>query len=142
MMKTIKDIETAQNRIASAMSDKGIRNPRPKLEIEFSGRYCLWLHADSLIGGQKCHSFYASDIGKLFEEADAFVADLPSPDEKAVHDYMVSLAQTADLGLELGIDDEFVAPIRNAKEGLAQTLLAAPNEAIAAPATLAGWLAE
>ena len=60
-MKTIKDIETAQNRIASAMSDKGIRNPRPKLEIEFSGRYCLWLHADSLIGGQKCHSFYASD---------------------------------------------------------------------------------
>ena len=141
-MKTIKDIEAAQNRIASAMSDKGVRNPRPNIEIDFGDRYKLWLHADSLIGGQECCYFYADELDELFEKADALIADLPSPEEKAAHDYMVSLARIADLGLELGIDDEFVAPIRNAKEGLAQTLLAAPNEAIAAPATLTRGLLE
>jgi hypothetical protein len=123
MIKTIEDIHAALDGIASAMTDKGIVNPRQSIDFKQDGRVQGWLHASSPIGDETCVPFYGNSATLLLDEMLAHVVALKSKEEEAVATWQKDVAKVIDDGHDLNLPDNVMAPLRASSQAMTENLL-------------------
>lgn len=121
-INSLAELDVALFSIEGKMSDKGISNPSPQINYHAGGRCTLWLHFDGTVKDQRCHSFYGT-VDKCLKAASNFIADLPSAEDAATHEYMAKIARAVDFAKDNGIDDEYVAPLRGVTCAMTENLL-------------------
>lgn len=95
----------------------------PDATISSSGRVRIGLYAKSCSDDPQ---FARGDtFEECFEAAFAIVADMPTPENKALHHHMKLLADVVDHGVANIIPDEYVDPARVTIKAMTDNLLTA-----------------
>jgi hypothetical protein len=123
MIITIEDIHAALDGIAAAMIDKGIVNPLPEIEFKQGGRIDGWLHASSLMGGERCVQFNGHSATTILAEMLDHVVALKSKEEEAVMAWQKDVAKVIDDGHDLNLPDNVMAPLRASSQAMTENLL-------------------
>jgi hypothetical protein len=123
MIKTIEDIHAALDGIAAAMTDKGILDPRPDVELKQGGRITGWIHARGPIGGYVSGSFYGDNATTILADMLAHVVALKSKEEEAVATWQKDVAKVIDDGHDLNLPDNVMAPLRASSQAMTENLL-------------------
>lgn len=122
-IRTIEDINAALDRIASAMTDKGILGPKPDIKFTHGWQLSGWLHADSLIGGENYVHFYGSDATIVTDDMLAHVVALKSADEERIAKWQKDLAHVIDEGHDLNLPNNVLDPLRTSSQSMTENLL-------------------
>lgn len=72
---------------------------------------------------RQCQSFRGDTLAEIFQQADGFVAALPSADEAKLHEFMGALGKVIDLGRSRGVDVEFVNPLIATMKRLSENVI-------------------
>ena len=122
-IKTIADINAALNGIASAMTEKGILEPRANIHFYQGGRVQGFLHASSPIGGRHCVSFYGYYATDILADMLAHVVALKSAEDEAVMAWQKDVAKVIDDGHDLNLPNNVMAPLRASSQAMTENLL-------------------
>ena len=124
-IKTIEDIHAALDRIAAAMTDKGIINPRPEIQFKQGGRVSGWLHANSPIGGEHCVRFNTLEDSAtlLLSNMLAHIVALESKEDWRLSLWQKDVAKVIDDGHDLNLPDNVMAPLRASSQAMTENLL-------------------
>lgn len=126
-----KEIQKRLDALMTAMVAKGLKTPCAQFDAE-SGKveFCIYLRWQdpTRIGGS---SFVTDPFKfvkgknpeKIFEEAGAFIATLPSAEEAKLRQFMGALANVIDLGKSNGIEVEFMNPLAATMKKLSENIL-------------------
>ncbi|SCB30569.1 hypothetical protein [Rhizobium lusitanum] len=126
-----KEIQKRLDQLMKAMIDKGLKQPCAQFDAE-SGNiefrvYLRWQDPTKLGKDRYSDGLFKfiknDDPGKAFEEADEFVAAMPSGDEARLHQFMGALATVIDLGKDNGIEVEFMNPLQATMKKLSENIL-------------------
>lgn len=118
-------IRTRINAIAKAMMAKGLRNPDAHCKLSANVQPSVYLTWDNLKSRYDNHYkwFNNANISTMLDEADAFVAALPSPDETRLNEFMAALGSAIDLGRQNNIEVEFVNPLISTMKRLSENVI-------------------
>lgn len=108
----ITEIQARLDALAVAMVAKALRTPTAEFEIrsQVVSRVTLsWQGPGSTYNNE--YEFIDGGPEEALAKADAFVADLPSPEEARMKAFLHSLAETIELGKQGDIDVEYVNPL-------------------------------
>jgi len=129
---TYDEIKTALAGIVPMMTEKGLRLPEAIARINGEGT------SGVIIGYAKTPSSFYADERKYFNiettvaeaiaEARAWVEALPTPENKAMTDYMGLLATAIDFGHDNNIPAEYVDPVRVTQKAMTENLLTKGGE--------------
>lgn len=125
----IQIIQARLDRMAVAMSEKGIRTPEATLRIESgdaSPRLYLSKADPKYSSGSITTVFEYFRDGTLAEKldaADAVIAALPSPEEARRNEFMAALGKVIDLGRANGIELEYLNPLSATMKRLSENAL-------------------
>ena len=123
-IKTIEDIHAALDGIAAAMTDKGILDPRPDVQLRQEGRVTGWLHSADTIGDKDYVSFYGNSATIVLEDMLAHIVALKSKEEEeAVMAWQKDVAKVIDNGHDLNLPDNVMAPLRASSQAMTENLL-------------------
>lgn len=125
-----KEIQKRVNALSKAMLGKGLREPVARLEIESNLMtfevMLRWKDVTKPDSGYSSgeYKFFKKKSPELgFDEADAFVAAMPSAEETRTKQFMGALANVIDLGKSNGIDVEFLNPLQATMKKLSENIL-------------------
>lgn len=103
-----KDIQRRLDAMPAAMSAKGLRLPEAALWAKANEEIRCWVSwntgASNRYSDEKTEVFRGSAPASLLDEAEAFIAALPSADETKRNTFLNALGKVIDLGNELGQD--------------------------------------
>ena len=122
-IKTIEDIHAALDGIAAAMTDKGIINPKPQIELKAGDTVTGWLFAYSLIGGKSSIRFAGGSAADVIADMLAYIVALKSADEERVAAWQKDVAKVIDEGHDLNLPDNVMAPLRASSQAMTENLL-------------------
>lgn len=124
-METIKDIDDALDALASAMGDKGLPTPTPRLTRCHGGRSYIWLDWGSSrkVNGETYKSFHADTPTLSIAAAMDWIYNLPSPEQEAIRTFHAKVGAAIEFGRDNGIDDEYVTPLVETRKAMTENLL-------------------
>lgn len=126
-----KEIQKRLDALMTAMVAKGLKTPSAQFAAE-SGKvefriYLRWQDPTKIDGSSFVTDPFKFITGKnpekIFEEADAFIATLPSAEEAKLRQFMGALANVIDLGKSNGIEVEFMNPLAATMKKLSENIL-------------------
>lgn len=126
------EIRTRLSELAKAMMAKGLRQPSAQFDAESDNvefRVYLRWQDPTKIASRTSYSdglyefIRDADAEKAFDEADAFVAAMPSADETKLKQFMGALGAVIDLGKDSGIEVEFLNPLQKTMKKLSDNIL-------------------
>lgn len=122
-----KDIQTRVNAISKAMLGKGLRKPNADLRIAANVRVEIllrWQDPTKPDFFQDVLKFIGGDTPEdALDNADSFIAALPSAEEAKLNQFMGALANVIDLGKDNGVDVEFLNPLAATMKKLSDNIL-------------------
>lgn len=118
-------IQKRLNAIAKAMMAKGLRNPDAQFELRANVEPNVYLRWDNIKDRYNGHYkfIHGTNAISMLDEADAFVAAMPSPEQARMNDFMVALGSVIDLGRETNIEVEFVNPLIATMKRLSENVI-------------------
>ena len=125
-MKTIQEIQTALDALVVDMTLKGVPVPKATVRIKSDARPSLRIEStigDKLYDGRYYKYFLGDNLAKCFADAAAYIATLPSPEEKVARTYLRKVADAVDYATENSIADEYVLPLRGVSCAMTSNLL-------------------
>lgn len=134
-MMTLEEIQAALDQLVTDMMAKNVVDPRAEFHLRSgAARFysvTLWCDYEA-----KCFDgeYYQAFINKprpeaALEAARVYIAGLPDPSAKVMRTYLRKLADALDYATEHSIADEFVQPVRLARQAMTENLLPPPVEA-------------
>jgi len=127
---TIEEIQARLDALASAMADKGLRQPEAKAQIEAGGRLLVfpaWRKTAGSVYGDACEVFARYRIPAALDADDAWCAALPTAETITMRTYLGKLADAVDYGHANGIPAEYVDPVRITQKAMSDNLLGSPE---------------
>jgi hypothetical protein len=123
---TEQEIQKAIDAIPAMMNAKGLR--QPEVVVRFNANEGITASArwdDGKGGYQPSGSEYfaASNASKTIQEILAWVHDLPSAEETKRNQFLSALGGVIDLGKQLGIDVDYVNPLRDTMKRLSENVI-------------------
>lgn len=119
----LNEIQTRLDALAVAMSERGLKNPKAEFHIESGKCQCVILMWQPASGSG--FEWFRSDVATALDNADAYVAALPTPEEHHRNEFLRLASVAADYGNAHGIDAEFVNPITEAMKRISSNAIAA-----------------
>lgn len=127
-----KEIQTRLDALLKAMLAKGLKQPSAQFDMqaaEVETRvYLRWqdqtktLRRDTYSDG--IFEFIRhKEPKKAFDNADAFIAKMPSAEEARLKQFMGALGAVIDLGKENGVEVEFLTPLKATMKKLSDNIL-------------------
>lgn len=109
----IEQIQKRLDALAAKMGAKALRSPAAEFEFRSNqGPRIVLKHNKALSGWDTDYEFFPGDSpAEAFDKAEEWVADLPTPEERKLSEFMKAVAVAIDLGRENGIDADFVNPL-------------------------------
>lgn len=126
------DIQKRINALSTAMLAKGLKRPSAQFDAQSDVTefrvYLRWDDPAKIASGYSYndnlyHFIKNEDAEKAFEEADAFVAALPSAEEAKLKQFMGALGAVIDLGKDNGVEVEFLNPLQKTMKKLSDNIL-------------------
>ena len=118
------DIATIQSRIDAmvvVMLAKGKKKPDATFSLRSNASFSVcvrWDKPKDVLGEYK---YFRGD--DALDQADAFLAELPSPEQAKFNEFMTALGGVIDLGRENGIETEFLNPLSATMKRLSENAL-------------------
>ena len=125
-MKTIQEIQTALDALVVDMTIKGVQVPDATAHIKSYARPSLSIETtigDKPFDGRNYKYFFGDNLAECFADAAAYIATLPSPEEKVARTYLRKVADAVDYATENSIADEYVQPLRGVSCAMTSNLL-------------------
>jgi hypothetical protein len=119
------DIQVRVDQLVKAMLAKGLPQPSADFEVRsnLSPRIVLWWKNGDKSYDRHCELVGGSDPETILDEADKFIAELPSAEENRRNAFLSALGKVIDLGRENGIEVEFINPLVKTMKRLAEAAL-------------------
>lgn len=134
-MMTLEEIQAAIDQLVTDMMAKNVVQPRAEFTIK-SGEHrpfsvALWCSTEArCFDGDYLRGLYSNPTPEAaLEAARSYIAALPDPETKVMRTYLGKLADALDYATEHSIADEFVEPVRLARQAMTDNLLPPPVEA-------------
>lgn len=124
-MMTQDEMQAAVDALAVDMAAKGLRMPEVAIKVNSQaaiGLFASW-REKSGANYQKYEFFHAATLPDQIAEARAWVADLPTPEERATREFQAALGKLIDLGQENGIAVDFLNPLTAMAKALAENAI-------------------
>lgn len=121
---TVEEIQKRVDAMSAAMLTKALAQPSARFGIESNAEFTVtfaW-HSRGKNWAHK-HEFFRGSLAKVLDEADAWIAARPSPEEKRMQDFMLSLSETIELGKKIDTEVDFVNPLVVLMERLSKNAL-------------------
>jgi hypothetical protein len=119
---TTEEIQRRVDVLSKAMLAKAVSQPAVSLSIESNKSDCSV--ALSWPGkSYRDYKFLRGTPEQALDAADAYVADLPSPEQARMRDFMHSLSETIELGKKIDTEVDFVNPLIVLMERLSKNAL-------------------
>lgn len=115
--------------LAFAMTAKGLREAVAKISLESHAEISVYLRwkdvtkPDWSFGQEEFKFLKGSTPEEAFDEADRYVAALPSADEAKLKQFMGALANAIDLGRQNGVDVDFINPLQETMKRLSKNII-------------------
>ena len=122
------DTKIAQKRVndlSAAMVAKGMVAPEAELHLTSNkcpGVYLRW-NDKSANYGSASEWLSADTITDAFDEAVAFIAARPSPEQARLSEFMRALGKAVDIGKEYGIDADYLNPLVASMKRLSENVI-------------------
>ena len=124
------EIQKRVTALSKAMLGKGLREPVAQFSIESDLTaveiMLKWkdvTKTDGRYSSGEYKFFKVKSAEKAFDEADAFVAAMPSAEETRTKQFMGALANVIDLGKANGIEVELLNPLQATMKKLSENIL-------------------
>jgi len=123
-----KQIQTVTNRLAKAMTAKGLREPSAEVQIESHAEMTIvmrWKDArvETYISDSKYKFIRGGDLKEMIAEADAYIAELPSAEETRMNEFMGALGKVIDLGRKNGVEADYLNPLVASMKKLSENII-------------------
>ena len=124
-MMTQDEMQAAVDALAVEMAAKGLRMPEVEIDICSGKDARMWMrwakpgarYADEL------HRIYGDTIPDQITAARAWIAALPTPEERATREFQAALGALIDLGRENGIAVDFLNPLTEMAKRLSENAI-------------------
>lgn len=123
---TIEEIQTALAELVAAMVEKGIVKPNASARIMTGSRHSIHLQCSyerKAFDGKDYLFLYGETLPQCLDDASAYIAALPSPEEAVTREYLNRVASAIDYARENSIADEYVQPLRGVTCAMTENLL-------------------
>lgn len=124
----VTEIQKRLDKLVSAMGAKGMSQPSANVIIKSHQQPALSLdwksQSEAKLGSDGAYEYFRGDsLRDLFDRADQWVAERPSPEEAKLREFMSAVGKAADMGRELGIEADFVNPLTVLMKTLSENAL-------------------
>lgn len=123
---TIEEIQTALGELVAAMVEKGVIRPSAEFKIKSGSNFYVYLwsgHEAKSFYGEYMKVFSDDTPAEAIDNACAYIAALPSPEEAVTREYLTRVASAIDYATENSIADEYVTPLRTVTCAMTENLL-------------------
>lgn len=122
------EIQARIDRMPAALNVKGRREPEVMYWINANSHSQVviqWKNSKADSWGSKVdfNVIRGETVEELLDNADAFIAAMPSPEAARMAEFTEALAGVIELGRQNGIDVEFVNPLTEAMKRLSENAL-------------------
>lgn len=122
------DTKIAQKRVddlSAAMLAKGMISPKAQLNIKSHAQPLIYMEwsDESTQFGTAYMAFPADTIAEAFDQALAFVAARPSPEQARLNEFLGALGKVIDLGKRLGIEADYLNPLVASMKKLSENII-------------------
>lgn len=125
IIATVADVQKRIDAMPSAMSAKGLREPRAEFTLSANSEmrgYLAWKDKKNSYG--EAYEFIrGKSVSDVLVKLEAFIAKLPAPEEARMKEFMTALSDVIELGRQNGIAVEFVNPLAETMKRLASNIL-------------------
>lgn len=124
----INEIQKRIDKMPSAMSAKGLVEPEAEFILEANAQSHVRLHWYKDAAARKGYNpsyqyIRQGSIARKLDDADLFIANLPSRKEAQFQEFMTALGGVIDLGKSNGIEVEFLNPLSATMKKLSENAL-------------------
>lgn len=120
----ITDIQGKLEQLNAALEAKGYTQAACQFHIDSGALSEFWIVVKCSAGGDSMSEYCCGETyDYVVNEADAFIRNLPSMEEKRLHNFMDGLGKLIDKGRDIGIDVEFLNPLTASMEKLSKNVL-------------------
>ena len=126
----IEEIQTALGELVAAMVEKGAIRPSAEFKIKSGANFYVYLwcaHETRQFDGEYMKVFSDDTPAEAIDNACAYIAALPSPEEAVTREYLTRVASAIDYATENSIADEYVTPLRGVTCAMTENLLTEEN---------------
>ena len=126
----IEEIQTALGELVAAMVEKGAIRPSAEFKIKSGANFYvhLWCAPETRqFDGDDAKFCRADTVSECIDNARAYIAALPSPEEAVTREYLTRVASAIDYATENSIADEYVTPLRTVTCAMTENLLTKEN---------------
>lgn len=104
----VEQIQKRLDALEKKMGAKALRSPAAEFEFRSNqGPRIVLKHNKGLSGWDTDYEFFPGDSpAEAFDKAEEWVADLPTPEERKLSEFMKAVSVAIDLGRESGIQAE------------------------------------
>ena len=125
---TAAEIQKAVDKLAKAMTAKGLRAPRAQINFESHKAAELFLvwkdaRAETAYSDDKYKFIKGETLAKLISEAEAFIRQLPTAEETRMHEFMGALGKVIDLGRQNGVEADYLNPLVASMKKLSENII-------------------
>lgn len=108
---TIKEIQERVDALSAAMLAKALPQPSASFSVDANVQPRLNISWHSKTS-YRDYEFFDGAVDKMFDDAVAYIAALPTPEQARMTAFMASLGETIELGKKADVDvEEFVNPL-------------------------------
>lgn len=119
------EMQAAVDALAVDMAAKGLRMPEVDINVR-SGKatdLVMWWAGPNKNYSDKHTTIRAATLPDQITAARAWVADLPTPEERATREFQAALGKLIDLGRENGIAVDFLNPLTEMAKRLSENAI-------------------
>lgn len=111
--------------ISAAMLAKGLREPGVSVHVKANEAPCVLIGwRDKSRGYESAYlSFHEDTLHASLLAAEEHAANLPTPEQTRLNEFMALLGKTIDLGKDNGVDVEFLNPLTATMKRLSENAL-------------------
>lgn len=119
------EIQARLDAMPAKLTDRGVAQPSPTLTLNANaamGGMIMWFEPKNGYNYQSSH-FKGETADEIVSSMEAWIAALPTRDERRMAEFTEALASVIELGHANGIDVEFVNPLTEAMKRLSENAL-------------------
>lgn len=130
----ITEIQKRVDAIADAMTAKGVSQASAEFDIKSHRKefavILQWTNVEKTsVLDRTCYEFIHSPTPEeALDNADEYVAQLPTAEETRMKQFVSALAGVIDLGRENGVDVEFINPLKATMKKLSENVITDQRE--------------
>ena len=124
-MMTQDEMQAAVDALAVDMAAKGLRMPEANINIR-SGNVTdliMWWAGPNKNYSDQHTTIRADTLPDQITAAHAWIADLPTPEERATREFQAALGALIDMGRENGIAVDFLNPLTEMAKRLSENAI-------------------